>query len=162
MSGVRKGTCEDVPAVQRVARRAWHGAHDDIVGAATVDAFLQRYYTPSRLDDAVTDSDRVFLVATVDGDVVGFAEAGPTEADRTWSLARCYVDPGHWREGIGTALLDAIESGVRDRGGRRLRLVVMADNDDAVAFYESRGFLRVDDHYDEFLDVDGYVYAKSL
>ncbi|MDS0278447.1 GNAT family N-acetyltransferase [Halomicroarcula sp. S1AR25-4] len=162
MPGVRRGTCEDVPAVQRVAHRAWHAAHDDIVGAATVDAFLQRYYTPSRLDDAVTDADRVFRVAMVDGDVVAFAEAGPAEADRTWSLARCYVDPEYWREGIGTALLDAIESGVRDRGGRRLRLVVMADNDDAVEFYESRGFRRVDDHYDEFLDVEGYVYAKSL
>lgn len=162
MPEVRRGMREDVPAVQRVARRAWHAAHDDIVGAATVDAFLQRYYTESRLDDAVTDSDRVFLVATVDGDVVGFAEAGPTEDARTWSLARCYVDPNYWRGGVGTALLDTLESRLRERGGRRLRLVVMADNDDAIGFYESRGFRRVDDHYDEFLDVDGYVYATSL
>ncbi|QIO24088.1 GNAT family N-acetyltransferase [Haloarcula sp. JP-L23] len=163
MPGVRRGTCEDVPAVQRVGRRAWHAAHDDIVGADTVDAFLQRYYTPSRLETAITDTERVFLVATADDEVIGFADAEQSDdGDRTWSLARIYVDPDYWGAGAGTTLLGDLESRLRERGGRRLRLVVMAGNDAAIGFYEARGFGRVDDHYDEFLDVEGYVYAKSL
>ncbi|WP_276272898.1 GNAT family N-acetyltransferase [Haloarcula litorea] len=156
---VRAGDPGDVPAVQRVADRAWHAAHDEIVGPEAVDAFLQRFYGTDRLATAVEADDRVFLVATREDEVVGFAGAGPTdEDDGTWSLSRIYADPDHWHTGVGTALTGR----VRDRGGDRLRLVVMADNDVGVGFYEARGFERVDDHYDEFLDVDGYVYAKRL
>jgi ribosomal protein S18 acetylase RimI-like enzyme len=160
---VRAGRPADVESVQRVARRAWHAAHDDIVGPDVVDAFLQRHYDEESLVEPMSDDRRVFLVATARDRVVGFAGSGPTdEADGTWSLSRIYVHPDRWGEGVGSALLDDLEQRLRDRGADRLRLVVMAGNDVGIGFYEARGFTRTDERYDEHLDVAEYVYAKSL
>lgn len=110
------------------------------------------------------DADGIFLVAeTAESDTAGFAEAVPPhDDDETWSLARIYVLPAYWGEGIGSRMLQWIEAEIRSQDGERLRLVVMANNEVGVRFYESSGFERTGDHYDDNLDVPGYVYSKEL
>jgi N-acetylglutamate synthase-like GNAT family acetyltransferase len=53
------------------------------------------------------------------------------------------LEPG---QGIGTALLAAVEAVAHQAGCQRLWLVTTNDNLDALAFYQKRGFrlLRVD------------------
>lgn len=161
---VRAASPDDAAAVRQVAERSWHEAHDHIVGPETVEAFVEEFYAVEMLRERVHDDDAVFLVAeSGDGAVVGFAEAVPERDDGgDWELNRIYADPDAWGRGVGSRLLDRLESEIRSRGGTGLRLVVMAENDVGVEFYESAGFERVGDHYDEYLDVDGYVYAKLL
>ena len=177
---VRPARDGDVPAVQRVASAAWHAAHADIAGTDVVEEFLAEYYTLARLRSDVSDESRLFFVADDPGDdrddgtatgeygsdrtgVVGFALALPAEGDPgVYALGRIYVQPDRWAEGVGTRLLDRVETEVRDRGASRLRLGVMAENTRAVAFYESRGFDRVEEGHDDRLDVTRYVYARDL
>lgn len=161
---VRAARPDDVAAVRRVAERSWHEAHDHVVEPETVEAFVDEFYAVDRLRERVDDGVAVFLVTeTGDGAVVGFAEAVPECDDGgTWELNRIYADLDAWGRGVGSRLLDRPESEIRSRDGTGLRLVVMAENDVGVGFYESAGFERVGDHYDEYLEVEGYVYAKSL
>lgn len=177
---VRPARDGDVPAVQRVASAAWHAAHADIAGADVVEEFLAEYYTVARLREDVADESRLFLVADDPGDggddgtdtgesgaertgVVGFALALPAEGEPgVYALGRIYVHPDRWGEGVGSRLLERVETEVRERGASRLRLGVMAENTRAVEFYESRGFERVDDGHDDRLDVRRYVYARDL
>ena len=74
------------------------------------------------------------LVADVDGKVVGFAvvirDGGKAELDGL------FVEPDHWRRGIGAALIDAAVHQARRRG---LSLTVTAEPS-ARAFYERCGF----------------------
>lgn len=70
--------------------------------------------------------------------------------------------PDRWGEGIGRRLLERAEAAVDDRGGDRMELGVMADNDRASAFYATAGFDRVDEFYDQRLDTPGYTSAKGL
>jgi ribosomal protein S18 acetylase RimI-like enzyme len=179
---VRPARDGDVPAVQRVASAAWHAAHADIAGADVVEEFLAEYYSLARLRADVADESRLFLLADDAGDggddrirtgadgserdrvgVVGFALALPAEDDPgVYALGRIYVHPDRWGEGIGSRLLERVETEVLERGGSRLRLGVMAENARAVEFYESRGFERVEEGCDERLDVERYVYARDL
>jgi ribosomal protein S18 acetylase RimI-like enzyme len=164
---VREATAGDVQAVQRVARAAWHAAHAEIAGEAVVEEFLDEYYSTERLREDVASQSRLFLVAedVRDGGdgVVGFALAlrSDDEPD-VFALGRIYVHPDRWGEGIGSRLLDRVEGHVRAREGSRLRLGVMAENERAVGFYESRGFERVQTGHDDRLDVRRYVYTKDL
>lgn len=157
---VREATPDDAEAVRRVVDAAWHDAHDDIVGPDAVDEFLAEYYDPADLRERYRGDDSVTFVAVEDGRVVGYASGVPTEDGYT--LGSLYVHPDEQGAGVGSRLLARVEAAARVEGYDAVDLVVMAGNDHAIGFYESRGFERVDDHYDESLDVDGYVYEKSI
>ncbi|ELY43465.1 GNAT family N-acetyltransferase [Natronorubrum sulfidifaciens] len=85
------------------------------------------------------------LVARVDGHLVGFAsftvEHGTLDLDVTRGhLSNIYVEPNYRGRGIGTALLEAVEDALADRGVEALALEVMADNEAARRFYARQGY----------------------
>ena len=79
------------------------------------------------------ERDEVF-VAELDGEVAGFAVLfiGYDEAE----LDGLFVEPDHWRKGVGAALIDVATHEARKRG---LALMVTA-NISAREFYEKCGF----------------------
>jgi ribosomal protein S18 acetylase RimI-like enzyme len=185
---IRRGSPADIDALQRVASRAWHAAHEPIIGEEAVEEFLNDYYDAESFRAEIGDEDTVFAVAadgdggahdadgtrdsdsthdsaTADGadSPVGFVSARPTEDDpAVFDLGRIYVLPERWGEGIGRRLLSHAEETIADRGGERVRLGVMADNERAVAFYESADYERVGEFYDERIATQGYTYEKRL
>ncbi len=138
---------------------AWHEAHAPLIGDDHVEAFLAEHYTQADLRDAIESANSVFLVADCER-VRGFVEVGPGDGDGTWSVYRIYVHPDHYGEGVGTSLLDAAAAEL-PASASRLRLVVLAGNDRARGFYESRGFEFVREKPNEF-DARDAVYAKRL
>ncbi|MDQ1121580.1 GNAT family N-acetyltransferase [Microbacterium trichothecenolyticum] len=77
------------------------------------------------------------MVATIDGEIVGFAAARPTsgpDAARPEELAMLYVVAHAHGTGAGQALLDAVLD------DRPAQLWVAADNPRAHAFYRRNGF----------------------
>jgi ribosomal protein S18 acetylase RimI-like enzyme len=59
----RPATRPDIPAIRRVAERAWRAAHEPIVGSATVDAFLVEFYDTDSFRKRVAREDRHLRVA---------------------------------------------------------------------------------------------------
>jgi ribosomal protein S18 acetylase RimI-like enzyme len=115
---VRPATLADAPAMGQVVVRAWQAAYrgqlpeDYLDGlraeerAAYWDGVLRGEHGPG-----------VILVAERDGEVVGFAAAGPSpDPQGAGELYAINVDPDHWGGGAGRALLGA---GRRSRPGRR-------------------------------------------
>jgi [ribosomal protein S18]-alanine N-acetyltransferase len=82
-----------------------------------------------------------YLVADVDGEVVGHAVASAAGEDA--ELQRIAVAPAYRRSGVASALLAEVERRVAEDGATRLLLEVREDNTMAAAFYESRGFTEV-------------------
>jgi GNAT superfamily N-acetyltransferase len=74
-------------------------------------------------------------VAEEDGSVVGFATWA--EIAGTIELEDLFVDPGHMRRGIATALVGRIAEVVRARGAERLEVTA---NPHALGFYRAVGF----------------------
>lgn len=95
--------------------------------------------------------------------LLGFAHATGSQDDPDVAyLVRIYTHPAWWGQGVGTALLAAVEEPMAAHFDR-LALSVLADNRPAVSFYESRGFERVETRpcpIDE--TVDEHVYRKRL
>ena len=95
---------------------------------------------PAWLDD---ETYRVY-VAETDGEIVGFATAhrwGPppiyAESSEVY-VDELYVHPKARREGLGTQLVDAIRDWTDRIGARRVRLSVLAANEDARAFWATQ------------------------
>jgi len=160
----RPATVADVPGVQRIAREAWHAAYDDILGEETVDAMVDEWYEDDAIEAGVEHEAQDFFVAVVDEEVVGYTHVGPHPPRRVHQIYRLYVDPDHWREGIGRNLLAEAEQALYDRDVTAYEAEVLAGNDRGIAFYEAVGFERVDEQETEFKDTTAteYVFRKRL
>jgi putative acetyltransferase len=73
------------------------------------------------------------LVATEDGEIVGFASLKGAE-----HIEMVYVDPEFARHGVGAALLDALEKIARSRGAAKLTAEV---SDTARPLFDRRQFV---------------------
>ncbi|WP_158057068.1 GNAT family N-acetyltransferase [Halorussus halophilus] len=160
---VRETTADDAEAVQRVARASWHAAYDEILGEGTVTDKVDSWFNLENVTADVNREERPFFVATTEGRVVGFAIGAPDDdRDATYHLYRIYVQPNDWGRGVGTKLLERLEAELQSRGVERLRLSVFQENEDAIGFYESSGFERVEEGGAGNFDLPRLTYAKDL
>lgn len=84
----------------------------------------------------------VMLVARSDSGLLGFCHLIPSRdagAVATAEIAAIYVDPPHWREGCGKALVEAALATAAGQGNRSLTLWVLAGNSPGRRFYEAMG-----------------------
>jgi ribosomal protein S18 acetylase RimI-like enzyme len=80
----------------------------------------------------------LFLVAEVDGRVVGTAMGG-YDGHRGW-IYSVAVDAAHRRRGIATALIRRVERAMTELGCPKVNLQVRATNVEVVRFYEAIGY----------------------
>ena len=70
-----------------------------------------------------------------------------------------YVSPDRRDEGVGRALLAALEKRLREGGAERVQAMVLADNEVGNEFYRSAGFEKIDE--DE-TTIGGETYAENV
>ncbi len=90
-------------------------------------------------------ADAFTYIAELDGGFAGYcyvaapsleADLGPDVAD----LVAMYVDPDHWREGVGNALMDAAFERLAELSYEEAVLWTFKENGRAIAFYERHGW----------------------
>lgn len=121
---------------------------------------------PDRYRDDLDD----LLVATVDRHVHGMVLLGrptPLASNRhVWMVQGLDVHPDAQGVGLGRRLVAAAMDEARARGGRRLTLRVLANNDVARRFYTSMGFVVEGVLVGEFVldgvEVDDVLMARRL
>jgi L-amino acid N-acyltransferase YncA len=87
-----------------------------------------------------------WLVCERDGEIGGFAYAGPhrsRQAYRWASDVTVYVAPGHQRKGIGSELYGELIEQLRSHGMRMACAGITLPNDASVRLHESLGFRLV-------------------
>ncbi|RYJ14740.1 GNAT family N-acetyltransferase [Halogeometricum borinquense] len=160
---IRAAAPTDVASIRDVAKRAWKAAHEPIVGTDAMESFLSEYYDAESFQARIDCDETILDVAVEGGTVVGYILTSPNADDETtFDLSSIYVTPMRWGEGIGQQLLDHVERRVREHGGERIQLGVMAENDRAVRFYEAADYRQDGEFHDEHLGVPGYTYVKTV
>lgn len=91
------------------------------------------------------DGHRVMLVAEINGKVAGTVSSTHHHFQLSESLRMLALDVGHEfrRQGVGTALVEAVEDKARHEGLRSVNLEVALDNDAALRLYEGLGYQRL-------------------
>ena len=93
---------------------------------------------------------RDILVAEINGEIIGSVLGGYD--GRRGIMYHLAVALSHRRQGIAERLVELLEQRLRQKGCIRYYLLVTKDNDEAIQFYEHRGF--------ELLNL--YAYGKDL
>jgi acetyltransferase len=95
--------------------------------------------------DALTERERVVLVAELDGEVAAMAHIAPSgaaNAPHRAEVQRVAVSAAARGTGVGRRLMEAVEEAALDRGLTLLWLTTH-DGSDACAFYEAVGYTRL-------------------
>lgn len=93
----------------------------------------------------------LFLLAEIDGKLVGTVLGGYD--GRRGIMYHLAVLSEYRNNGVGDLLARELEQRLRQKGCLRCYLLVTRDNENALRFYEKRGWQRMDDLY---------AYAKDL
>jgi ribosomal protein S18 acetylase RimI-like enzyme len=112
---------------------------------------LGRSDTPEEIQKKLARDPDLFLVAEEDGQIIGTVIGGYD--GRRGLLYHLAVDAPLRGRGIGSRLMEEIESRLRAKGCLRCYLMVVADNEEARRYYEKRGWENM--HY-------VFTYGKNL
>lgn len=131
----------DYPAIIARTNRAYREAAgqtgwkvESLVGGQRIDAAL--------LADDLTRPGAILLMARdAWGEPVGHVRLDAS-GDGVWYLAMLTVSPDRQDAGLGRVILDAAEAYARDRGAQRIRMSVIHQRGELIAWYERRGYVR--------------------
>jgi putative acetyltransferase len=113
-----------------------------------------------RLDpDEVGPGRGAFLIASRDGQDVGCGAIRRLE-NQTGEIKRMYVCPAERGQGVGRALLSALEQEARALGVVRLVLETGPRQPEAIALYERAGFIRIG-AFGEYLESALSVFMRK-
>jgi ribosomal-protein-alanine N-acetyltransferase len=128
-------------AESRLRFRPAHRSDAAAIGGMSrlhVEHGLRWRWTPARIRKQIDDPETMVLVASLDGDLAGFAIMRFGDLDAHLFLLA--VMPGRRRMGVGRALLEWLEKSCRTAGIQNIRLEVRWGNRQARRFYLSNGF----------------------
>jgi ribosomal protein S18 acetylase RimI-like enzyme len=139
---IRRALGDDAEAIARVQVDTWRTTY---IGIVPEERMAKLDYARSadkwRQVLAPECSTRLFVAEDQDGQVVGFAAAGPLRQPVPGfdgELYAIYVLKAHQRQGHGRALVAAVAEDLRGRGFRSLVIWALSDNP-CRGFYEALG-----------------------
>ena len=160
MVQLRQIAKEELSKVQGIAHETWPSTFAGILSSEQIAYMLNWMYDLKMLESQV-EKGHGFLVAEEDGIAVGFAgfELFYKEGIKA-KLHKLYLLPSSHGKGTGKALLQEVASRARAAGQQSLTLNVNKDNQNAIDFYRSQGFVEI---YKEVIDIgNGYVMDDAV
>lgn len=150
---VRSAKAADAHDIARVGRQAFFEAFAHGCTESDMADYLDAHYVPAVISSELSNTQRSYLVAEVDGGVVGFSslsldsdepcvKAYPNRIE----LQRIYVDKNHHGQGVAKALADATLDLARKLDKEHIWLGVWEENSRALRFYEKLGFAKAGEH----------------
>ena len=151
---LRKATREDVPSLVRLCK----DTIEEVYGPFIPPEVLRPWVEGDAVEGLVEEQWARMIVAEVraGGEVVGAAAVSGDAVDLLW------VHPSRHGEGMGTALLDRVEAGMRKKGHRTGKLSCFSQNLRALSFYQSRGWTVAGEGRNEETGVPETRMVKSL
>ena len=128
MLEIRPMTHSDLPAVLAIE-----------VDLFPIDAWTEELFLGEL---AEVSNSRDVAVAILDSEIVGYASF--RYVGKQGDVNTIAVSMDHQGKGIGTALMDWLESQATLRNVREIFLEVRSDNEAAMKMYASRGYERID------------------
>jgi putative acetyltransferase len=140
----RPDDAEEILAIKRAAiedLEHWQYSPEQVDAWKPKDSYLDTF------EEAIGDDRFVVHVGERDGDIVGYGALNvPDER-----IDAVYVHPDHHGHGVATALVKQLELSAQFQGIERIDIVAARN---AVPFYESVGYWRLDDEVTTIEDVD--------
>jgi ribosomal protein S18 acetylase RimI-like enzyme len=121
---------EDYPAARLLWENAGPGIH------------IRRSDEPEEIQKKLQRDPDLFLVAEIRGRLIGTVIGGFD--GRRGLIYHLAVDAAFRQQGVGSLLMDEVERRLKAKGCLKCYLMVTVDNDNAMRFYDTRRWERMD------------------
>jgi GNAT superfamily N-acetyltransferase len=162
---VRPAELTDAGAIATAHIASWQSGYEDLIADEVLRALgsrlLERTLRWQTIILGAETEGHFVLVGEIDGELAGFLTGGACRDDREEPLGEvhgCYVDPAHWRKGVGSALMATAIERLTQAGHSEAVLWVLAGNLRARAFYEAHGWVA--DGAEKTYDLEGGRYPE--
>lgn len=157
-------TSADFGTVAALAETIWRTHYPAMISMAQIEFMLAGRYTPERLQRYLAADDCWLQLLTVDGAPVGYCSYALTDTPQEMKLQELYLLLAYRGRGLGSVMLQHVETQARARGCTALMLTVNKGNTDAIAVYRHAGFsVRKEAVFDigNGFVMDDFVMVKS-
>ena len=158
-------TEDDLDAVASLAGIVWRRHYPGIITDEQIEYMLANGYSRTVLSTFISDEGSGLELARVGDRLIGFVAYRRNDAPDELKLEKLYIHQDYQGRGVGSRLIDKIESAGRAQRCSTLVLNVNKNNVHAIRAYEKNGFaIReaiVVDIGGGFV-MDDYIMAKSL
>lgn len=149
---LRKVAFGDLSGLLEIAQLSFVQAFTEGNKPENVQAYLSQAFTPVQLEKEWRDPGSTFLVAILDGKMVGYTKVNLAAAQsdiqdpESLEVARLYTLEEVWGKGVGQILLDAAIAFAKEKGKTYVWLGVWEHNARAIRFYGKNGFKAFGSH----------------
>jgi len=145
---------DDTEPIAAYHRRCWVLAFAPLLTPGAVDRMQSQGQVDRLRSWLAPESGFVSMVAELGGIPIGHTIVSGNE------LVHLFVDPNHWRQGLGRTLLKIGEGLLRDAGHRHIELHTIVGNTPAIALYRTTGWTVSDRLVHS--DHDGVAYQEHV
>ena len=145
---IRQATIADAKAIAEVHVRSWQQAYRGLLP----NEYLESLSIDQRKAfwvDVLTKRQSEVMLAIYNHTVTGFISYAASRVKdtelHTAEVLALYIDPEHWRIGIGKALWQSCRVKLSVKGYQNVYLWVIIGNTRASGFYEAQGFRQEQD-----------------
>lgn len=154
-------TDEDIAVIAALAKEIWTQHYKPIIGQAQVDYMVQKYQSKTAIARAINDG-YVYSIASVGEEDCGYCGI---KLDSGIFLSKFYVKQSSRGQGVGKAMIAAINAYAEKHSAARIWLTCNKNNAATLAVYQKLGFAVTDDVVTDIGNgfvMDDYVLEKRL
>jgi ribosomal protein S18 acetylase RimI-like enzyme len=149
---IKKCTLVDARELQEISVETFHETFKDQNSPEHLNAYLERAFDLNQLEQELANRSSQFFFVYFNHEVAGYLKVNTDEAqseamgDESLEIERIYVKKKFQKHGLGKHLLNkAIEIALEHKK-KEIWLGVWEENENAIVFYQKKGFLQTDAH----------------
>jgi len=148
----RRAAREDIPKLTDFFRETIVDVYGHILSREKLEPWVEG----DMMSREVNNLWQNMIVAEQAGEVMGVAARADDMIQLLW------IHPAHQRKGIGSVLLDLVETELQKSGYDQAKMMCFSDNDLAMEFYRARGWKPLCEEMSEELGIRVMVMTKVL
>lgn len=149
---IKKCTYDDLYTLQEVSRKTFIETFQDQNSPENMKAYLERAFNIEQLHRELSHPYSQFFMVFFNDDLAGYLKLNTGDAQTeemgqaSLEVERIYILSAFQKQGLGKFLLNQAIEIAEQQNKQEIWLGVWEENDNALAFYRSKGFKQVGSH----------------